>query len=120
MPNKPLTAEETMVKNREVYYVVDKAGMPAQRVASCHPKLGLYVVRVSILMYEECQAVICCEWLNKMVEDRDFLSHGAKGICQLFKVTNYKGSAKTFIVVRKLLLDDLVSGIDEFVEVKQR
>ncbi len=98
---------------QEVYYFIDKDGLPDQRVTSTHPSIDLYVVRASVLMYEEPQAVVCCEWLNKMVEDRE-------GVTDRFKVTNYKGDRKTFIVVRKLLVNDLVRGIDEFVEVKQR
>ncbi len=105
---------------KEVYYFIDKDGLPDQRVTDTHPSIGLFVVRASVLMYEELQAVVCCEWLNKMVEDREFKASGNKRLCNLFKVTNYKGDKKTFIVVRKLLVNDLVRGIDEFVEVKQR
>ncbi len=116
---KQLIRTETINK-KETYYFIDKDGEANQRVRSMHPHIGRYVVRASVLMTEETQAVVCCEWLNKMVEDREFLANGNKSICDLFKVANYKGSLKTFVVVRKLLEHDLVSGMDEFIEVRER
>ncbi len=98
---------------KEVYYFIDKDGLPDQRVTDIHPSIHLYVVRVSVLMYQKRHAARCCKWLNEMVTNRE-------GVTDRFKVTNYKGDRKTFIVVRKLLVNDLVRGIDEFVEVKQR
>lgn len=97
----------------EIYYFIDKDGLPDQRVTAHHPGIGQYIVRASRLMTEECQAVVCCEWLNKMVYRRE-------GVWNRFKVTNYKSSLKTFVVVRKLLVDDLVRAIDEHVEVRIR
>lgn len=101
-----------MIK-KETYYFIDRDGLPDQRVTDLHRNIGEYVVRASVLMSEETQAGVCCEWLNKIVEDRE-------GVYDRFKVRNYKGSVKTFVVVRKLLVNDLVSGIDEEVEVRQR
>ncbi len=101
------------VLKSETYYFIDAAGKPDQRVSAYHPSLGRYIVRASVLMTDENQAVVCCEWLNDMVADRE-------GVTDRFKVSMYKSSKKTFVVVRRLLLDDLVSAIDEFVEVKER
>lgn len=108
------------VLKKETYYFIDGDGMPDKRVTDVHRNIGEYVVRASVLIKEELRAVVLCEWLNKMVEDRDFLEFGTKTICDLFKVSMYKSSKKTFVVVRRLLVDDLVSAIDEFVEVKER
>lgn len=94
-----------------IRYFIDRDGLPAQRVTQTHNCIGKYVVRASVLMYSCAQAMVCCEWLNIMVIDRE-------GLFDRFKVINYKGSSKTFTVVRKLLVGDLVSGIDEFIEVK--
>ena len=99
--------------NKETYYFIDKDGLPDQRVTPLHKSIGLYVVRVSVLMYEEDRAQIACGWLNMMVRERE-------GVGDRFTVIHYKGSQKTFVVVRKLLFGDLLSAIDEFVEVKQR
>ncbi len=118
MPNH-LNKTDRIIKN-ETYYFLDADNQPAKRVTEIHPSIGKYVVRASQLMTEELRAVVCCEWLNKMVEDREFNNSGYRGICTLFKVSNYKSSLKTFVVVRKLQPDDLVSAIDEFVEVKRR
>ncbi len=97
----------------EIFYFIDKDGLPDQRVTDTHPSIGLYVVRASVLMTDEMPAVVCCEWLNKMVYDRE-------GVEDRFKVINYKSSKQTFVVVRKLMAGDLVRAIDEYVEVKQR
>ncbi len=99
--------------NKETYYFLNADKQPDMRVTKLHPSIGKYVVRASQLMKEELQAVVCCEWLNKMVEDRE-------GVTDRFKVSMYKSSLKTFVVVRKLLPDDLTTCIDEFVEVKRR
>ncbi len=93
-------------------YFINKDGLPDRRVTAVHPKIGAYVVRASMLMKEELRAIVCCEWLNKMVEDREFNKNGNKSICQLFKVVTYKNTKKTFVVVRKLLVNDLDSGIE--------
>ncbi len=113
-----------MVK-KETYYFIDQAGLPDQRVTKYHRLLGKYVVRASRLIKEECQAVITCEWLNKMVEDRRKARNGSPAVglvCHefLFKVVRYKETNTLFVVVRKLLVDDLLSGIEELVEVKPR
>ncbi len=113
------------ISKKETYYFLNSDNEPDKRVTDIHPLIGQYVVRASVVMDEECRAVVCCEWLNKMVEDRREYYNGirAMGVAEhmnLFKVVNYKSSLKTFVVVRKLQVDDLVSGIDEFVEVKRR
>lgn len=97
----------------KIYYFIDKDGLPDQRVTAHHPSIGRYVVRASVLADERWKAEVCCGWLNKMVEDRE-------GVRDRFKVINYKSSLKTFVVVRKLLADDLVRAIDEHVEVRMR
>ena len=110
----PIIKYAVPIPNREVYYFIDKDGLPDQRVTASHPSIGMYIVRVSVLMYMKRNlADICCGWLNKMAYDRE-------GASDRFKVINYKGSLKTFVVVRQLLVDDLVSAIDEFIEKKQR
>lgn len=102
------------MSKKEIYYLIAQDGYPDQRVTSHHPSIGQYIVRASILMADECQAVVCCKWLNKMVDDRE-------GVRDRFKVINYKSNLKTFIVVRKLLPDDLVRAIMEHpVEVRMR
>ncbi len=116
----PKAKEQTPFDRKEVYYFIDADKKPDMRVTAKHPSIGKYVVRASQLMTEELRAVVCCEWLNKMVEDREFNNSGYRGICTLFKVSNYKSSKKTFVVVRKLQVDDLTTCIDEFVEVKRR
>lgn len=108
------------VIKEEQYYFIDGDGMPDQRVTDLHRNIGEYVVRASQLLKEELRAVVLCEWLNKMVEDREYDNSGYRGISTLFKVSMYKSSKKTFVVVRKLQPDDLVSAIDEFLEVKRR
>lgn len=85
------------------------------RVNENHPALGKYIVRVSRLLYVKRQANSCCHWLNKMIEARE----GVDSIDR-FRVVNYKGSHQTWVVVRKVMANDLVESIDEFVEVKQR
>jgi hypothetical protein len=97
----------------EIYTKPDKNGMAEERVTQFHPLLDKYVVRASILMDAGGQANRCCAWLNAMVMERE-------GISDRFKVIHYKGSHKTWVVARKLLPDDLVSGLDEMIEVKSR
>ncbi len=113
------------VLRKETYYFIDKDGEPAQRVTHAHPLIGEYVVRASRIIDDECQAVVTCEWLNKMVVDRGDYCNGVRAIgvyehMNLFKVVRYKETKTLFVIVRRLLFDDLVSGIEELVEVKAR
>ena len=101
-----------MVK-KETYYFIDSEGLPDQRVTEYHRLLGKYVVRASRLIKTEEQAQITCGWLNMMVRARE-------GVGDLFKVVRYKETNTLFAVVRQLVVDDLVSGIEELVEVKPR
>ncbi len=109
---KQLIRTETINKLEE-YYFIDKDGDVDKRVTPIHPHIGRYVVRASVLMTNEERAQITCGWLNMMVRERE-------GVGDRFKVANYKGSLKTFVVVRELLAHDLVSGMDEFIEVRER
>ncbi len=104
-----------MPAKKETYYFIDKDGLPYQRVTEHHRLLGKHVVRASRLIKEECQAVITCDWLNDMVASR----HGVEAV-DLFRVVRYKETNTIFVVVRRLLVDDLVNGIEELVEVKPR
>lgn len=91
----------------------DKDGKMDIRITGVHPEIGNYLVRASIMMYDEQQAVNCCDWLNQMVMDRG-------GVTDRFKVINYKGSSKTFVVARRVLPNDRVEAIDEQIEIKSR
>jgi len=95
------------------YKKLDKAGCVEERVNGNHPSIGCYIVRASRLLYTEAEAVKTCMWLNEMVCIRE-------GVGGRFKTINYKGSYQTWVVVRQLLPNDLVSGLDELVGVKQR
>lgn len=106
-----------------IYERRDSEGCLEQRVNDKHPALGKYIVRASRLLYVKSDANNCCHGLNKMVEARESgkITDCALRIQEpLFRVVNYKGSHQTWVVVRKLLANDLVSGMDEMVEVKQR
>jgi hypothetical protein len=91
----------------------DNDSEPDVRITEVHPAIGRYLVRVSIMMYDEAEAGNCCAWLNQMVADRN-------GIIDRFKVLNYKGSSKTFVVARRVLPNDRVEAIDEQIEIKSR
>jgi hypothetical protein len=91
----------------------DKDGEPDVRVTDVHPAIGKYFVRASVMMYDEAEAAICCKWLNSIIEDRE-------GVTDRFKVLNYKGSSKTFVVARKVLPNDRLEAIDEQIEIKSR
>lgn len=97
----------------QTYKIRNKEEVLEERVNNNHPSLGKYFVRVSRLLYVKSDANKCCHWLSQMVAART-------GVMFRFKVVNYKGSHRTWVVVRKVLPNDLVESIDEMVEVKQR
>jgi hypothetical protein len=109
-----VTKLKTATKYEDCHHTCwDKDGEMVIRITGSHPAIGKYFVRVSIMMYDEVQAVNCCDWLNQMVVDRE-------GVIERFRVINYKGSSKTFVVARKVLANDTVESIDEQIEVKSR
>jgi hypothetical protein len=91
----------------------DKNGREEQRVTMFSETIGKYLIRASVLLYVVEKAEYLCHWLNQMVFDRT-------GVMASFKVVSYKGSSKTWVVARAVVANDLTSGIDESIEVKQR
>ncbi len=91
---------------QKTYKRINREGMEEVRVTECHPEIGKYVVRVTKILHDKERAAKICNWLNKVTFDRD-------GIEDLFIVTLYKGYIHNkYVVMRKLLNNDLESGID--------